>query len=272
MANWIHSLAPPSVIDDPANGYTHRNIAYAGGLGEFWNWQPVDGISEAVNDCDGELTNFYAVLRSPELFEQLARCVEFTQFNEGSFQFTKANGLAAQVCNSMVAKAWKFLVSYRMSRQGLGKDYATPTTRTRRGMNENVSAWLSGIDSLPDCHERLRRVEVRNMDAIKFIEQYDHKRALFYLDPPYMPETRSSKGEYGPHEMTPPQHNHLLSALSMTDGKFMLSGYRCDLYDKWALNMGWFRVDREIDNKASSSKTKEKRIESLWTNYKPPTL
>jgi hypothetical protein len=33
LAGWIHSLAPTSVTDDPVNGYTHRNIAFAGGLG-----------------------------------------------------------------------------------------------------------------------------------------------------------------------------------------------------------------------------------------------
>ena len=48
-------------------------------------------------------------------------------------------------------------------------------------------------------------------------------------------------------------------------GAFVLSGYRCDLYDA-AARFGWSRVDREIDNKASSKPVKPKKIESYWRN------
>ena len=63
LASWLHSLAPPSVNRDKANGYTHRNIVFSGGMGEFWNWGPQTGISEAVNDKNQELVNFWNVLK-----------------------------------------------------------------------------------------------------------------------------------------------------------------------------------------------------------------
>ena len=72
LAQWIRSLAPPSIIEDPAGGYTHRGHAYAGGLGEFWNW-PHEGISEAINDLDGELINFWNCLADPLAFGIMAR-------------------------------------------------------------------------------------------------------------------------------------------------------------------------------------------------------
>lgn len=261
LATWLHSLAP--------KGYTHRNIAYAGGLGEFWNWLPIEGISEAVNDANGSLTQFYAVLRSPELFEEFQRFANFTPMNEGVFQgATDEQSLTYhEMKDALIQGAWKFFVKYRQSRQGLGKDYATPTTRTRRGMNENVSAWLSAVDGLPECHERLRRVEIRNMDAIAFIKKYDHPLAFFYCDPPYLHETRNSTGEYGPHEMTFDQHIDLCTELACIKGKFMLSGYHSDLYDQWARDMFWNCHERNVDNKASSAKSKERKTECVWTNY-----
>ena len=83
-------------------------------------------------------------------------------------------------------------------------------------MNENVSAWLSAVEGLPEAHARLGRVEIRNMDACEFIQKYDHPKALFYCDPPYLHQTRHEKAannEYT-HEMTFEQHDNLLSRLS----------------------------------------------------------
>lgn len=265
LAKWIHSLAPPSVIDNPRNGYTHRNIAYAGGLGEFWNWLPVEGISEAVNDRKSELSNFWDVLACPPLFEKLQRLLEATPFSDEYWSWSSMHDPELDADDAVVC-ALHFFCKFRMSRQGLGKDYATPTRRTRRGMNENVSAWLSAVEGLPECHERLKRVEIRNMDALDFIHKYDHAQALFYLDPPYLHETRSSTGEYE-HEMTEEDHQKLLFQLSNIEGRFMLSGYHSELYTATALAFGWTCHEKEIDNKASSQKSKPKRIECLWTNY-----
>lgn len=273
LAAWLHSLAPPSCIDDPAGGYTHRNIAFAGGLGEFWNWLPIEGISETVNDANGELSNFYSCLRSTEDFTKLSQSLEFAPLCDVTFEHCR-DAVADHIGGSMpelwvdsVSRAWWFFIKFRMSRQGLGKDYTTPTIRTRRGMNEQVSAWLSAVEGLPECHERLRRVEIRNMDAVDFIRKYDHPRALFYCDPPYLHETRSSTGEYGKHEMTPAQHLTLLNELAKIAGKFMLSGYPSQAYENWASHNGFTRHEREIDNKASSAKSKDKKTECVWTNY-----
>lgn len=265
LAAWIHSLAPPSVIDDPVNGYTHRNIAFAGGLGEFWNWQPVEGISETVNDANGGLTNFYEVLGDDLLADAFIRELTMKPLCESDWE--RALGECLSATEPSIGSAKAFFVKYRMSRQGLGKDYCTPTRRVRRGMNEQVSAWLSAVDGLPEAHERLRRVEIRNMDAIKFIDKLDHERALFYLDPPYMHGTRSGTGEYGKHEMTETQHFDLLKRLARIKGKFMLSGYHSPMYDADAKRFGWNCHEKSIDNKASSAKVKQQKTECVWTNY-----
>lgn len=273
LAAWLHSLAPPSVIDDPVNGYTHRNIAFAGGLGEFWNWQPVEGISEAVNDINHELSNFWTVLRSPEEFVKLQELLNMTPLSQWSWESFRdaakdaADGTMPEFWHDCLTRAWWLFVKIRQSRQGLGKDYCTPTRRTRRGMNEQVSAWLSAVDGLPEAHERLRRVEIRNMPAIEFIDAYDHERALFYCDPPYMHGTRSSTGEYGKHEMTETQHFDLLKRLARIKGKFMLSGYHSPMYDGDAERFGWRCHEKQIDNKASSAKVKQKKTECVWTNF-----
>lgn len=132
-------------------------------------------------------------------------------------------------------------------------------------MNEQVSSWLSAIDGLNEAHERLKRVAIFQEDACRVIEREDDCSTLFYCDPPYLAETRVVSDAYR-CEMTNNQHCELLEVLGSVKGKFLLSGYRNELYDQAAKRYGWERKDIQIDNKASSQKTKPVKIESIWTN------
>jgi len=238
--------------------HTHYAEPFAGGLAVLLQKDPY-GISEAVNDLHGELTNFWQVLADPELFEHLHRRLECTPLSQTLFD------AAANPTGSAVERAVQFFIRARQSRQGLQRDYTTPTTRTRRGMNEQVSAWLTAIEGLPEVHERLKRVEIRNLPALEFIRKYDHPDCCFYCDPPYVHSARSSTGEYA-FEMTDTQHEELLSVLAEIEGKFLLSGYHCPLYDCWAEQHGYRCFEIEIDNKASSMKEKALKIECVWMN------
>ena len=256
LAKRIVAMMPP---------HTHYTEAFAGGLSVLLAKSP-DGVSETVNDLYGPLRNFWQVLASEALFDEFHRRLEATPLSE--LVFDEADGEFDGM--DRVSKAVMFFVRARMSRQGLMKDYTTPTTRTRRGMNEQVSAWLTAVDGLPDVHARLRRVEIRSEDAVQFLRRYDHAKALHYCDPPYLHETRSTTGEYA-CEMDEEKHAELLSMLAEAKGKFILSGYRSDLYDDWATRCGWNRVDVPIDNKASASRKKEQRVECLWMNFDADT-
>lgn len=220
-----------------------------------------EGVAEFANDLDRNLTDFWLVLRDTP--HRMLHYLWATPLSRVAFQGAESN-LAS---NDRLQRATAFFIRNRQSRQGLGKDYCTPTSRLRRGMNEQVSAWLSAVDGLPEFHQRLRRVEIRCQDALSFIRELDSPETLFYCDPPYLHETRSSVGEYGELEMTPEDHEALLHHLHRIKGKFVLSGYRSDLYDRFAAVAGWNRIDIEIDNKASSAKNKPRKIESLWMNY-----
>lgn len=263
LAKWIVSHYPPR------NAYTHSLKGCAGGLATLFIDDP-DGKSETVNDLNGQLANFWQVIRSPGWFKEFAQKVALYEFSDEQFEIAKNCCVDERIQNRLtpVDKATAFFVRYRMSRQGLGKDFATPTRRTRRGMNENVSSYLSAVDGMQDVHERLRRVEIRNMDVVDFIKKYDHAKAFFYLDPPYLHETRVTTSDYE-HEMSRDDHKRLLSTLEGIKGMFLLSGYHSRLYDDWASWNEFSCAERQIDNKASSKRTKEKKTECLWMNYAP---
>jgi DNA adenine methylase len=226
-----------------------------------------DGVSEVVNDLDGDLMNLYRVLKDPRLTERLQHRLRLTLVSED--EWTDAKAVLAGGGGDLVARAAALFVRVRQSRQALRKDFVTPVpSRLRGGRQEHVNAWWSAIDGLEDAHRRLRDVLVLNRPALDVIRSQDGPATLFYLDPPYLHETRTARKAYGAFEMTEQDHRDLLAVLKGVEGHVLLSGYRNPLYDE-ALG-GWARVDVELPNNASAGTSKRRMIESIWTNRPLP--
>lgn len=256
--------------------YSTRVIPFAGGLQEFWDWtcpncnmRPHEhragcpGLNEIVNDLNEDLVNFYRVLRSEQRSDLLEE-LRLTPFNEADFKYALTGHHPR---NTRAGRAWAFFVRYRQSRQGLGIDFATPTTgRTRRKGNEQTSSWESSVEGLPDAMARLKRVLVYNRQGLQVLKATNNKKTFAYLDPPYHPDTRVA-GEYE-MEMSAQDHKGLLTFLrDRFKGRFLLSGYRCQLYDDIATEAGWNRTDVPQKAHSSSATDKPDRVESLWRNY-----
>jgi DNA adenine methylase len=285
LRRWIIDLMPP---------HLHYVEPFFGGGGILLARDPerdwmspekkklkaaLQGSSEVANDIHGELTNFWRVLQNADDFQVFRHRIELTPFSETEFDEALANSKLHEVlmksgrrtpqslAEDRVERAVRFFILARQSRQGLMRDFATLSrNRTRSRINEQVSAYLNVIDGLPDVHQRLRNVVILNQDACDVIRRQDGEHTLFYCDPPYVHETRSSTGEYQ-FEMTENQHRELLTVLAGIKGRFMLSGYMNDLYRDWEQRCLWKRYEFLIDNKAASGKSKETMTECLWCNF-----
>lgn len=270
LAKKIVELMPPR-CKTPNNpgpedaGWLHYVEPFAGGLSVLLANDP-EGISEVVNDVYTQLAHFWFCLSDERVFLDFIRMAQATPFSEDLWEKAREK---TQHCIARMPteRAVEFFVCCRQSLAGRMDTFAPLSkSRTRRGMNEQASAWINAIDGLPKVHARLRRVVVLNEDALKVIKQQDGPRTLFYLDPPYLHETRKTTGEYE-HEMTAEQHAELLSVLADLQGRFLLSGYRSDLYDNAAKEHGWRCVEFELPNNAASGKTKRRMVECVWMNY-----
>ncbi len=257
LARRIISLMPSHI---------HYVEPYFGG-GAVLLAKSYEGVSEVVNDLDRDLTNFWFVLQQPSLFAQLHRWLEATPCSEAEF----ARAMAGPFLDP-VERAHAFFVRCRQSLAARQKQF-TPLakTRTRRGMNELPSAWLSAIEGMPAVHDRLKRVVILDArPALEVIRQQDTPGTFFYLDPPYLHETRATTTEYGACEMDGNAHTLLLEALGSLQGKFLLSGYPSRLYDDAARERGWSRKEILITNHAAGGKSKRVMREVLWGNYPFP--
>ncbi|EAB1569761.1 DNA adenine methylase [Salmonella enterica] len=101
-------------------------------------------------------------------------------------------------------------------------------------------------------------------DAVSFLEGYfdfaTAGRVLIYADPPYMPETRTSRARYR-HEYTVADHERLLRCLmSLPENvSVILSGYPSQLYDTTLT--GWRTREFQAMTRGGV------RTEKIWMNY-----
>lgn len=216
---------------------------------------------ETYNDIDGEVVNFFKVLRDQK--KKLVEAIALTPFSREEFYIAVTDGKKGL---STLERARRFYVRARQVRTGLAQTaslgrWANCKNTSRAGMSGVVSRWLGGVEALPEIAERLLRVQIENRPAVDVIKIYDSKDALFYCDPPYPHESRGDAKAYG-FEMTDDEHRQLAKVLRPIKGKAAVSGYRCDLMD--TLYKDWKQFDAPSKNCHSIKKL---RSESLWMNY-----
>lgn len=217
---------------------------------------------ETYNDIDGEVVNFFKVLRDNR--KELVREIGLTPFSREEFI------RAIQEPNDGISdleRARRFYIRARQARTGLAQTasqgrWATCRNTSRRGMGGAVSRWLGSARDLVDIAARLLRVQIENRDANKVIRAYDSEGTLFYCDPPYPHQSRGDSKAYG-FEMTDQEHEELAEILHDIKGKVAVSGYHCDVMDR--LYGDWFCINAQ---ERICHSVKELRQEALWINYK----
>ena len=247
---WLLPLLPPCY---------HYCEPFGGSAAVLLNRPP--SPVETYNDIDGEVVNFFRVLRDDP--DSLMRAIALTPFSREEY-YVSVGPPGQDITDLELAR--RFFVRARQTRTGLAQTaslgrWANCKNTSRAGMSGVVSRWLGSVDGLADIAERLLRVQIENRPALDVIKLYDSDGTLFYCDPPYLHTTRGDAKAYG-FEMDVPEHFALAAALHAVKGKAALSGYRCDLLD--SLYEGWRRYDAPPK---SCHSVKAIRQESVWMNY-----
>lgn len=218
--------------------------------------------AEIYNDLDDDVVNLFSVLRSPAAAD-LVRALELTPFARSEFELSYLD------TDDPVERARRLVARSFM---GFGSDGHNTAVRTGFRAASNRSGTTSAHDwsNLREAYRaiigRLDGVVIECRPAVAVMRRHDGPDTLHYVDPPYLPETRSNKSRRGKlryhayrHEMTRRQHAQLLTALRSLLGMVVLSGYPSELYDQRL--KGWRRV--EIAALADGAR---KRTEVLWLN------
>ena len=246
MAAQIVSLMPP-----------HRSYLepFFGSGAVLFNKPP--SAIETVNDIDGDVANFFRVLR--EQPNRLAEALSLTPYARDVFDDAHANRGTDDF-----DRAYRFAICSKM---GHGfrtfKKTGFKVDVYARERSYCVSCWNRLPADLLDAAIRLKSVQIENRNALELIRKFNHDNVLIYADPPYLMETR--KGKQYRCEMTEQEHLELLEALKQHKGSVILSGYPSEMYDRELC--GW-----SVIYKASRNQNADQRTEALWCNFEVPGL
>lgn len=246
MAKEIVALMPP-----------HRSYLepFFGSGAVLFNKPP--SAIETVNDIDGDIVNFFTVLREEP--DRLAEAISLTPYAREVFNDAHENR-----GSSSFDRAYRFAIRSKM---GHGfKTYQKTGFKIDVYAREKaycVSCWNRLPRDLLEAAHRLKEVQIEQKPALEVIRKFNHDNVLIYADPPYLLDTRGGK-QYR-HEMTEQDHLDLLEALLQHKGTVILSGYPHEMYDREL--KGWSKIARKSYNQNS-----DQRTEVLWCNFEVPGL
>lgn len=214
---------------------------------------------ETVNDLDGDVMNFWRVLRQRP--QDLARVCSLTPHSRGEWE--ACQDLAAGDELERARRLWVRLSQSRTGRlRRTGwRHYVDPA-----GCSVGMPGYLGGyVDRMAPAAERLKNVSLECRPALDVIRKYGARTTdvLLYVDPPYLGSTRSNDRAYRHELMTEAEHRGLAEALHACKSAVVLSGYPSDLYDR-ELYVGWDR--HTIAATTGQGGTWQARTEVLWSN------
>lgn len=220
---------------------------------------------ETYNDLDSNVVNFFRVLRKQPV--ELLRLLELTPFSQEEFN-NSLLVLNGELESDDLERARAFFIRATMSRgaRPYSGAWNPSITHVRYCMSGAVRNYQANLERLEAIASRLLRVQIVNDDALKVIKKFDTPDTLFYIDPPYLHNSRSNSYCYK-HEMNSIQHRHLAHILNNIEGHAAVSGYESELFSE--LYEGWY-CSRDKVNRNNEVKSEKREI--LVTNYDPVTF
>lgn len=209
---------------------------------------------ETVNDLDGNVVNFFRVLRDQP--DELIRKIRLTPWAREEFEICRCP------VPDPIETARRFFISALMGVSNQPHDQTTGMRFSpRREMYYSLPV-MNAIDLVDEvlvivC-ERIRGVQIENEDYKRLIARHDWDTTLIYMDPPYIQETRAN-GRVYLQEWSTANHIEAADILHDCQGYVVISGYACPLYADLYERHGWQRHDKEAQTNSGG-----KRVESVW--------
>lgn len=164
--------------------------------------------AEVINDLDGELVNFYQVIKNRH--QDFIDAFEWHLMSREIFRKYKEMD-PGTLYELERAVRFYYLLKYGYAGRMRNPSFGTATTRIKSLSPDKIKIFIS------DAYERLQAAIIENLSFDDLIPRYDRPHTLFYLDPPYV-GTKDYR-----HNFETDQHHQLAEVLRNVKGKFILS-------------------------------------------------
>ncbi len=249
LASWIVALMP-----------AHRVYVepYAGSAAVLFAKSA--STIEILNDLDGNVVNFYRVMRERQ--EDLVRALTYTPYSRQEYSGADLDDDSLDD----VERARRFVIRCSQGRNGAGSGSKVGWSNAIRRNQSRPGTFVNAVDRLPLVADRLRRVAIEHRDAVDCIDAYDSPETLLYVDPPYLASTRVSNLDYRLDVAGEVEHRRLAACLRAFGGRVLLSGYPSPLYDE--LFGDWQRVEKSVSRPSANQRGKASAtaVEVVWMN------
>lgn len=225
---------------------------------------------EVLNDIDTVLINAYRAVQSDN--GTLQHMIEYTLNSrkevERAGEIIKLFRGGKDV--DRVSLAWAKIVAHWLGISGIE---STTNGRWAARLRPKRSSFLRFKNDYQKIKRRLENVILENSDGVDCIKKWDNPDAVFYLDPPYLSETRKSKKVYA-HETSYEDHKRIIEAILNCKGAVVISGYQNELYNTLE-HHGWLKFTKKVicraacvsrNSKSRSAGAVLYRFECLWAN------
>jgi DNA adenine methylase len=171
---------------------------------------------EVYNDRYGGITCFYRVLRDAKKKDRLCELIEMSVHSREEFVWCKQSWDTEDVTDD-VDRAFRWLYMHQHSFAKKENAFGRATS----GKAQQGKAFRNLPKAFYAVHERLRNVQIENLDWRVCLRDYDRHDMVFYLDPTYLGVTR---GIYK-YEMSVQDHIEMCERIMALEGFVALSGY-----------------------------------------------
>jgi len=212
LASWILDQVPE---------HTCFVEVFGGAAGVLVNKDPEASTVEVYNDRDGDLVQFFEVLRErPDELVEWLEAVPYSREIHGEWAEAFYNGYRP---SDPVERAGQFFY-LRYSQWGAG--YAGQNGFGTSKVNSQATSYANKIERLEEFAERFDDVVLENLDWSDTFEKYDGEETVFYCDPPYV-----GKEEYYP--VCDIDHAKFVRALGELKGKCLHCYKQMSSFDCW---------------------------------------
>lgn len=227
--------------------------AFAGGAALFFAKDPSE--VEVINDVNGNLVNFYKVLKND--FYSLKNKIDATLHSREEHEFATIIYEFSRFFDP-INRAWAIWV---LSKQSFASMLDGTWGYDKQGNSLGRKIHFAKEDFTEILSKRLERTQIENTDALRIIESRDTNDTFHFVDPPYF---NSDCGHYEGYNLM--DFQNLLDLLEKLQGKFMLTMFPHEYLEERVVKNNW--IKREVERTISASKTsRRKQTELIIMNY-----
>jgi DNA adenine methylase len=192
---------------------------------------------EVFNDRFAGSVALYRAIQNDDTLRELKEKIELMPHSREFFAWCrdtweKEEGIADR------AARWYYLV--QASFAGRCEFFG----RVVKNHNNIPNKIRQAIPMFPQIHERLRGVQIENLDWRQCFKDFDAPNALFYLDPPYYGSDVYGTG------FTRKDHIEMCQRIFDQEGAVVLSGYENPVYDSFPWDS--IHLNDAVDNRVTT--------------------